>query len=77
MSGIVGMYDRSGAPVDRTLLQALAHFLSYCGPDARDTWFNGPVGLGSHDVAHHARIANRAPAGQPRRAILDYRGRQD
>ena len=46
MSGIVGMYDRSGAPVDRTLLQALAHFVSYCGPDARDTWFNGPVGLG-------------------------------
>lgn len=46
MSGIVGMYDRSGAPVDRTLLQALAHFLSYCGPDARDTWSNGPVGLG-------------------------------
>ena len=46
MSGIVGMYDRSGAPVDRTLLQALAHFLSYCGPDARDTWFNGAVGLG-------------------------------
>ena len=46
MSGIVGMYDRSGAPVDRTLLQALAHFLSYCGPDARETWFNGRVGLG-------------------------------
>jgi asparagine synthase (glutamine-hydrolysing) len=46
VSGIVGMYDRNGAPVDRTLLQALAHFLSYCGPDARDTWFNGPVGLG-------------------------------
>ena len=46
MSGIVGMYDRNGAPVDRALLQALAHFLSYCGPDARETWFNGPVGLG-------------------------------
>ena len=46
MSGIVGMYDRSGAPVDRTLLQALAHFISYRGPDARDTWSYGPVGLG-------------------------------
>jgi asparagine synthase (glutamine-hydrolysing) len=46
VSGIVGMYERSGAPVDRTLLQALAGFLSYCGPDARETWFNGPVGLG-------------------------------
>ena len=46
MSGIVGMYDRSGAPVDRTLLQALAHFLSYRGPDARETWSDGLVGLG-------------------------------
>lgn len=46
MSGIVGMYDRSGAPADRTLLQALAHFLSYCGPDAREIWSHGPVGLG-------------------------------
>jgi asparagine synthase (glutamine-hydrolysing) len=46
VSGIVGMYDRSGAPVDRALLQALAHFLSYRGPDARQTWSNGPVGLG-------------------------------
>jgi asparagine synthase (glutamine-hydrolysing) len=46
VSGIVGMYDRSGAPVDRTLLQDLVHFLSYRGPDARETWTNGPVGLG-------------------------------
>jgi asparagine synthase (glutamine-hydrolysing) len=46
VSGIVGMYDRSGAPVDRALLQALAHFLSYRGPDARQTWSDGPVGLG-------------------------------
>ncbi len=46
MSGIVGMYERGGAPVDRPLLQSLAHFLSYCGPDARDTWSHGSVGLG-------------------------------
>ena len=46
MSGIVGMFERSGAPVDRALLQALAHFLSYRGPDARETWSNGSIGLG-------------------------------
>jgi asparagine synthase (glutamine-hydrolysing) len=46
LSGIVGIYDRSGAPVDRALLQALAHFLSYRGPDWRDTWSNGPIGFG-------------------------------
>jgi asparagine synthase (glutamine-hydrolysing) len=46
LSGIVGIYERSGAPVDRGLLQALAHFLSFRGPDARDTWSQGAIGLG-------------------------------
>jgi asparagine synthase (glutamine-hydrolysing) len=46
VSGIVGIYDRSGAPVDRGLLQALAHFLSQRGPDGRDTWSHGAIGLG-------------------------------
>jgi asparagine synthase (glutamine-hydrolysing) len=46
MSGIVGMYERGGARVDRALLQALTHSISYCGPDARDTWVGGAVGFG-------------------------------
>jgi asparagine synthase (glutamine-hydrolysing) len=46
MSGIVGMYERGGARVDRALLQALTHSISYCGPDARDTWIGGAVGFG-------------------------------
>ena len=46
MSGIVGMYERGGAPADRALLQALTHAISYCGPDARDNWVNGPIGFG-------------------------------
>ena len=63
MSGIVGMYERSGAPVDRTLLQALAHFLSYCGPDARETWFHGSVGL-AHTMLRTTRASQieRQPA---------------
>jgi asparagine synthase (glutamine-hydrolysing) len=46
LSGIVGIYERSGAPVERGLLQALAHFLSFRGPDARETWSQGAIGLG-------------------------------
>jgi len=46
VSGIVGIYDRSEAPVDRGLLRALAHFLSQRGPDGRDTWSHGAIGLG-------------------------------
>jgi asparagine synthase (glutamine-hydrolysing) len=63
VSGIVGMYERGGAPVDRALLQALAHFLSYCGPDARDTWSHGPVGLG-HTLLRTTRASQyeRQPA---------------
>jgi asparagine synthase (glutamine-hydrolysing) len=46
LSGIVGIYERSGAPVERGLLQALAHFLSFRGPDGRETWSQGAIGLG-------------------------------
>ncbi|MGH9712729.1 MAG: asparagine synthetase B family protein [Candidatus Acidiferrales bacterium] len=46
MSGIVGIYHRDGAPVDRALLTGLTHLLSYRGPDARDTWTGESVGLG-------------------------------
>jgi asparagine synthase (glutamine-hydrolysing) len=46
LSGIVGIYERSGAPVERGLLQALAHFLLFRGPDGRETWSQGAVGLG-------------------------------
>ncbi len=42
----MGIYERSGAPVDRGLLQALAHFLSFRGPDAREIWSQGAIGLG-------------------------------
>ena len=42
----MGIYDRSGAPVERGLLQALAHFLAQRGPDGRDTWSHGAIGLG-------------------------------
>jgi asparagine synthase (glutamine-hydrolysing) len=46
MSGIVGMFERGGARIDRALLQALTHSISYCGPDARDTWTGASAGFG-------------------------------
>jgi asparagine synthase (glutamine-hydrolysing) len=56
VSGIVGIYDRSGAPVERGLLQALAHFLTYRGPDGRETWSQGAIGLG-HTMLRTTREA--------------------
>lgn len=46
MSGIVGIFGRDGAPVDRPLLRSLTHFLSFRGPDAREVWVEGQVGFG-------------------------------
>jgi asparagine synthase (glutamine-hydrolysing) len=46
LSGIVGIYHRNGAPMERALLQSLVDFLAYRGPDGRESWMEGSVGLG-------------------------------
>ncbi len=46
MSGTVGIFGRNAAPVDRALLQALAQFLAYRGPDGCEVWSEGSVGFG-------------------------------
>jgi asparagine synthase (glutamine-hydrolysing) len=45
LSGIVGIYHGDNAPVDRGLLESLADFLSFRGPDARGVWTEGAVGF--------------------------------
>jgi asparagine synthase (glutamine-hydrolysing) len=46
MSGIVGIVNTDGAPVDRGLLVRLTASLDYRGPDARAVWIDGHVGFG-------------------------------
>ena len=46
MSGIVGIYYRDGKPIERERLQSLVDFLAYRGPDSREYWIDGSVGLG-------------------------------
>jgi asparagine synthase (glutamine-hydrolysing) len=46
MSGIVGLLNLNGAPIDRTVLERLTNFLRFRGPDAQRIWFRGPIGLG-------------------------------
>ena len=57
------MFDKSGAPIDLALLRALTQFLSYAGPDARDTYSNGSFGFG-HTMLRTTREAafERQPA---------------
>jgi asparagine synthase (glutamine-hydrolysing) len=46
MSGIVGMVNLDGSPIDRELLERMTGFLAFRGPDALATWEDGPVGFG-------------------------------
>lgn len=46
MSGIAGIWNLNGAPVDRGLLEFMTRYLAFRGPDAQESWTAGPVGLG-------------------------------
>jgi asparagine synthase (glutamine-hydrolysing) len=63
LSGIVGIFHRNGAPVDRARLENLVDFLSYRGPDALAVWSEGSVGLG-HALLGTTReaLSERQPA---------------
>jgi len=46
MSGIVGIVNLDGAPVDPGLLRGMVDFLAFRGPDAQEMWVDNHVGLG-------------------------------
>jgi asparagine synthase (glutamine-hydrolysing) len=46
MSGIVGIFNLSGAPVDASLLSEMTDLLAPRGPDQRGLWHDGCAGLG-------------------------------
>ncbi|MGH9703335.1 MAG: asparagine synthetase B family protein, partial [Candidatus Acidiferrales bacterium] len=46
MSGIVGIVNLDGAPIDRGLLRHMTDYLAFRGPDAQEIWSGGSVGFG-------------------------------
>lgn len=46
MSGICGIVNLDGAPIDRPLLEEMTAFMAFRGPDAQDVWTNAGVGFG-------------------------------
>jgi asparagine synthase (glutamine-hydrolysing) len=46
MSGIAGIYNIDGAPVDPALLQRMTDAIAHRGPDGIHHWVDGPVGMG-------------------------------
>jgi asparagine synthase (glutamine-hydrolysing) len=63
LSGIVGIFHRDGAPIERALLQSLMDFLACRGPDSRETWIGTSIGLG-HTLLRTTResFAEHQPA---------------
>ena len=46
MSGIVGIFNLDGAPIDRGLLHEMTHFMTFRGPDAQEMWADKSIGFG-------------------------------
>jgi asparagine synthase (glutamine-hydrolysing) len=66
MSGIAGIVNWNGAPVDRALLRRMTEFMAFRGPDAQEIWTDGPAGLG-----HALLRTTYESAGERQPASLD------
>ena len=47
MSGIAGIVNLDGAPIDRDLLSRMTKFMSFRGPDGEEIWTESNVGFGN------------------------------
>lgn len=71
MSGIVGVFNRNGAPVDREVLEGMSRLLAHRGGDER-VWTAGPMGMagelslldGGVVVAFDGRLDDRKDFGE-------------
>lgn len=81
MSGIVGLLNLDGRPVEPALLERLAAFLAFRGPDAQRTWLGGHVGFGLALLKTTAEDEHAPPFGPDGeiRIVADARvdGRRD
>ena len=46
MSGLVGIFHRTGLPIDLVQLQAMTNFMAFRGPDGLNTFAGDSIGLG-------------------------------
>lgn len=62
MSGIAGIYNLDGRPVEPALLERMTDVISHRGPDGSGHWISNPAGLG-HRMLHTTTesLAERQP----------------
>lgn len=66
MSGIAGVFNLNGAPVDARLVASMADALRFRGPDARTVWVDGNVGF-----AHTLLCTNEGASPEVQPCSLD------
>jgi asparagine synthase (glutamine-hydrolysing) len=78
MSGIVGIWNRAGRPVEERLLTQISAPLAHRGPDGESRWVRGPVGLACHLLrATPESLHEVQPLVHPSGAVVVFDGRLD
>jgi asparagine synthase (glutamine-hydrolysing) len=68
MSGIAGIYNLNGAPVDQALLKRMTGAIAHRGPDGIHHWVEGSVGLG------HCMLETTPESAYERQPLTDDSG---
>ena len=79
MSGIAGIYNLDGRPVDPALLKRMTDVTSHRGPDGVGHWIDGPVGLGHRMLCTtpESRRESQPLLDETERLCLTFDGRID
>jgi asparagine synthase (glutamine-hydrolysing) len=78
MSGIWGIWNLDGRPLERTAVSKLAATLAHRGSDAHDLWIQGPVALGCHLLRVTPEAATETqPVMGPSGVVAVFDGRLD
>lgn len=78
MSGIVGIWNLDGKPVEREVLARMSATLAHRGPDGERIWIDGPVGLACQLLRVTPESATEIqPFVGPSGAVLVFDGRLD
>jgi asparagine synthase (glutamine-hydrolysing) len=77
VSGIVGIYNLDGQPVEPALLGMMAEALAHRGPDGLGRWIDGPVGLACQNLwVTLQSVGEVQPLVRPESVVL-FDGRLD